>query len=267
MCHALLATLLVFVAFARFPVAVPPLPIRVLLVGDSTLCHPTGYGDALCARFSRDVTCLNLAKGGRSSKSYRAEGSWDEVLEILADRRLYSTSYVLIEFGHNDQPGKGERSTTLPEFEANLAGYLADVRDAGAIPILVTPLTRRLFMDGELTRGLEPWAVAARHAATQGHAPLLDLYRDSIKRVEKMGPEQAVALAEIPPTAEVIAAARTGTTIEVAKPPPREPGAPPRPHVPAFDYTHLGPNGAEIFSAIVRREIREAVPALRNALP
>ena len=53
-------------------------PIRVILVGDSTMATKSGYGDALCARFTQDVTCVNLARGGRSSASFRAEGRWDE---------------------------------------------------------------------------------------------------------------------------------------------------------------------------------------------
>ena len=54
------------------------------------------------------------------------------------------TTYVLIQFGHNDQPGKAERTTDLAtEFPANLARYVDEVRAAGAMPVLVTPLTRR----------------------------------------------------------------------------------------------------------------------------
>ena len=59
--------------------AAPALPDRVILVGDSTMASTTGYGDALCARFTPETSCLNLARGGRSSESFRAEGRWDEV--------------------------------------------------------------------------------------------------------------------------------------------------------------------------------------------
>src|SRR5262245_9985634 len=85
---------------------------RVVLVGDSTVAPLSGYGDALCARFAPDVTCLNLARGGRSSLSYRAEGLWQAVQTLIV-KPPYTRSYVLIQFGHNDQPGKPGRSTTL----------------------------------------------------------------------------------------------------------------------------------------------------------
>ena len=46
-------------------------PIRVILVGDSTMASKSGYGDAFCARFTPDVSCVNLARGGRSTSSFR----------------------------------------------------------------------------------------------------------------------------------------------------------------------------------------------------
>jgi len=59
------------------------LPDRVILVGDSTMASSTGYGDALCARFTPETAYHNLARGGRSSGSFRAEKRWDEVMELL----------------------------------------------------------------------------------------------------------------------------------------------------------------------------------------
>ena len=67
------------------------------------------------------VTCINMAKGGRSSGSYRAEGSWTQVMERLKSSTGFKATYVLIQFGHNDQPGKPGRSTDLAtEFPVNL---------------------------------------------------------------------------------------------------------------------------------------------------
>jgi hypothetical protein len=61
-------------------------PVRFILVGDSTMASTSGYGDAFCARVNRANTCINLAKGGRSSGSFRAEGRWDEVEGCCAAR-------------------------------------------------------------------------------------------------------------------------------------------------------------------------------------
>src|SRR6185437_4974223 len=69
--------------------------VRVLLVGDSTMARTTGYGDALCSRFDAAVICENRARGGRSTKSYRAEGLWDDVMTRLHAPEVRKT-YVLI---------------------------------------------------------------------------------------------------------------------------------------------------------------------------
>src|SRR5215470_8595697 len=58
-------------------------------------------GPGFCALATPEVTCTNEAKNGRSSSSYRAEGSWAKVME-----EVKPGTYVLIQFGHNDQPGK-----------------------------------------------------------------------------------------------------------------------------------------------------------------
>ena len=145
-------------------------PVRLLLVGDSTIARVTGYGDALCARFDDAATCVNLARGGRSSKSYRDEGLWGDVLERLREPG-FATTYVLIQFGHNDQPGKPGRSTTLPEFTANLQRYVREARERGAIPVLVTPLTRRGFRSGRRGRLLLACCAAVAQRQFSGKYP------------------------------------------------------------------------------------------------
>ena len=231
--------------------------VHLILAGDSTVARVTGYGDALCTRFDALTKCEDLARNGRSSKSYRAEGLWDEVL-AHAREAGYRRTFVLVQFGHNDQPGKAERSTTRPEFRANMRRYTDEVRAAGAVPILVTPLTRRTFKDGKLVDGLGPWAEATAAVASESGTVLLDLHSDSMAAIAALGPVEALSLAELPPPEAAVAAAATGTTIEVEKPAASIPGA----HVAMFDYTHLGPKGAELFSGIVATEIARSVPEL-----
>ncbi len=97
-------------------------PIRIILVGDSTVAPNNGWGPGFCADVTPQVTCVNMAKNGRSTSSYRAEGSWDHVMEALKDNSRFHATYVMIQFGHNDQPGKEGRSTDLAtEFPAEPA--------------------------------------------------------------------------------------------------------------------------------------------------
>lgn len=82
-----------------------------------------------------------MARNGRSSRSYRDEGSWKLAL-AEAKSGGYADTWILIQFGHNDQPGKPGRSTDLKvEFPANLRRYVDEALLAGAHPILLTPLT------------------------------------------------------------------------------------------------------------------------------
>lgn len=220
--------------------------LRVILVGDSTMAPRSGYGDALCARFRPEVQCLNLAKGGRSTKSYRAEGLWDQVMAVLRERPAGQTDLVLLQFGHNDQPGKPGRSTDLAtEFPANLAGYVRDVAPTGAQLVLLTPLTRRSFdPEGPLRNDLRPWAETTLRVGAEYGVPVIDLNAVSHAAVQAMGPDEADTLAMLP----------------------RPPGPPASPASsvgaknPGFDYTHLGPKGAEVFSGLVGQQLVQTLP-------
>ena len=49
-------------------------PIKIVLVGDSTVNDEGGWGTGFQASFDQPVECINLARNGRSSKSFRDEG-------------------------------------------------------------------------------------------------------------------------------------------------------------------------------------------------
>jgi lysophospholipase L1-like esterase len=236
--------------------AAPPAPIRVILVGDSTMATKSGYGDALCARFTAEVTCVNLARGGRSSSSFRAEGRWDEVQAMLREGGKFSANYVLVQFGHNDQPGKAPRSTDLvTQFPANMARYAAEAKALGAVPVLVTPLTRRSFKGDYLKDDLAPWAAATRKVAASEHVALLDLNADSAAAVQAMGQDEADTLAMAPPPVKTTELVGDPTKVERA-------GAAKS----AFDRTHVGSKGAELFARMVAGEFMRAVPAVKPYL-
>jgi len=279
-------TLFAAAAQAQAPTAAPPVnpirPSKIILVGDSTTAVIGGWGPSFCAdHVTSFLACVNLARGGRSTSNYRAEGSWDVALAEM-DVPGYVETYVLIQFGHNDQPGKPGRSTDLAvEFPANLRRYVAETRERGAVPILLTPLTRRQFVDGTLQNDLEPWAEAVRAVAAEMDTPLVDLNRLSAQAVQALGPALSASFAQAAPSPVVATALLTGTTIEASTgqaptttvPPPQnvtsqnaavEPMGQART---SFDYTHLGTRGADFFAALVAQELaRVAPPGLRRNL-
>ncbi|PPT24467.1 MULTISPECIES: rhamnogalacturonan acetylesterase [Xanthomonas] len=265
---------------------------KIVLVGDSTTAVQGGWGPSFCAQHVTSfLSCLNLARGGRSTSNYRAEGSWEIALHELRSGG-YRQVYVLIQFGHNDQPGKPGRSTDLTtEFPANLRRYVAEARAAGAIPVLVTPLTRRQFARGQLVDDLGPWAEATRKVAQELQVPLIDLHARSRALVQGMGPVLAMRLAQRPADPEQVLAAQSGTTIgktpaqashasssssssskiaaagSVSASAQDNASAEPMGQAKlAFDYTHLGADGADLFAAIVADELAKHVPALRPLL-
>jgi len=228
-------------------------PIRVILVGDSTMAPRTGYGDALCARLKPEVSCLNLARGGRSSGSFRAEGLWANVQALLRDGK--GPSYVLIQFGHNDQPGKPGRSTDLVhDFPANLARYVDEAKAAGGTPVLLTPLTRRSFKGPWLHNDLAPWSAVTRQVAQQKQVPLLDLNALSHAAVQAMGEEEADSLAMAPKPAAVPVSIDPNQV---------EPAGAAKT---AFDRTHLGDKGARLFARMVADEWLRLQPELAAQL-
>ena len=231
----------------------------------------SGWGGAFCAHHVKSsVACLNAGRGGRSTRSYRQEGSWDIA---LAEAKVpgYRGTWVLIQFAHNDQSSKSERWTDeTTEFPANLRRFVEEVRAAGATPVLVTPLTRREFRDGKLKNTLASWSDQIRGVAKAMDVPLVDLNALSAAQTQEMGAETATKLAQEPPTAEELAAARTGTTL------PARPAPPPPPPIEGdgargqvtrkFDYTHLGNVGAEVTAKLVAQALARAVPSLRSQL-
>ena len=251
--------------------APPLLPYKVILVGDSTMAPHSGWGGAFCAQHVKSsVACLNTGRGGRSTRSYRQEGGWDI---ILAEAGVpgYRETYVLIQFGHNDQSTKPERRTDeTTEYPANLRRFVEEVRAKGAIPVLVTPLTRREFKDGKLKNSLASWSDQVRGVAKALDVPLVDLNALSAAQVQEMGAEMATKLAQEAPTAEELAAARAGTTLTARPAPPSPPpieGDGPRGQVTRkFDYTHVGDIGAEVTARLVTQGLARVAPGLRSQL-
>ncbi len=94
----------------------PGTTIRIDLIGDSTQTNNAGYGRGFCANLTAKVDCVNMAKGGASTKTFREQGLWERSLQTKPD-------YMLIQFGHNDLESKDHlpRQTTMAEYESQSA--------------------------------------------------------------------------------------------------------------------------------------------------
>jgi len=177
--------------------------IKVFLVGDSTVAgysgttlqDKRGWGAFLGDHFdTTQVTIINKARGGRSSRSYIREWLWDDV-----HNQLDSGDYVLIQFGHNDSGAinddhrargsiGGNSDTTLiidniltrqreivKSYGWYIRKYIADTRAKGAIPIVCSHIARDRWTDGKVDRATDSYTKWAREAAEQENALFIDL--------------------------------------------------------------------------------------------
>ncbi len=160
-------------------------PVKIVLVGDSTVNDEGGWGEGFRMSFRAPVQVVNLAKNGRSSKSFRDEGLWEPALAAKPD-------FIFIQFGHNDEPGKGPERETDPAttYRANMIRYIDEARGSGAVPILVTSIVRRNFdADGKIKRDrLGDYVAEVRRIAAEKNAPLIDLYALTRAQSEALGP-------------------------------------------------------------------------------
>lgn len=161
---------------------------RIALIGDSTQTEKQGYGTGFCANLVEAVNCMNHAKGGASTKTYRAEGLWSAALAAKPD-------WMLIQFGHNDVQSAAhlERQTDLAtEYPANLRRFIEEARAAGIRPLLVTPIARRYFQaDGKIVDDLPGHVEAMKKVAAEMNVPLIDLHTISQSYFEQLGESEA----------------------------------------------------------------------------
>lgn len=168
----------------------------LVLVGDSTVAEwaeakpARGWGQALAPFLIEKAKIVNLAVCGASTKTFPATGNWKKALEA-------KPAFVLIQFGHNDShaPGLPESTSAEGEFSENLRRYVAEARAAGSVPILITPMHRRMFdAKGQPTRELEPYAKATRAVAASEQVPVIDLYQSSGDLLTRLGEEGSAGL-------------------------------------------------------------------------
>jgi lysophospholipase L1-like esterase len=233
----------------------PGTTVRIDLIGDSTQTDHAGYGRGFCANLSEKVDCVNMAKGGPSTRSFRSQGLWERSLQTKPD-------YMLIQFGHNDavfgprpgtggpgggaagappaaQGGGGDRAlANAGDYEVNLRQYVTEARAAGIKPVLVTPLTRQYFeADGKIHSDQTEHSVTMRKVAAEMKVPLIELQDESIAYLEKGGEEAGHKY-------EITKKDATGATI--------------------FDKTHLDWAGSYVFGRMVAVGMGNAVPELKK---
>lgn len=206
-------------------------PVKIVLVGDSTVATGGGWGPGFCAVMTPNVTCIDDALNGRSTKSFIDEGAWKKALDEHGD-------YYLIQFGHNDQKPDPKRHTDAEgSFEQYLQQYIDDVRSIGVVPVLVTSLSRRTMKDGRIVEDLNDYAKATREVGARNGITVIDLNAISTAMLNKMTQGEADKFDAVAHPDERAEAAAT------ANPQPK------------LDRTHLNPYGQKVFGRIVADQL------------
>jgi len=208
-------------------------PLRLAIIGDSTVCeYPPerdcrGWGHYIRDYFEDTVHVINLARSGRSTKTFINEGLWSKTLEEKPD-------VLLIQFGHNDSHNsdRPESTNAATDFRGYLRQYIDETRAIGATPILVTPVQRRTYgSDGRLNNTLIIYADAMKAIAAEKKVGVIDLNASSGRLYEQLGPAANDVVANAPD-----------------------------------DRTHFNENGARMMAHLVMQELTQVEPALAMQL-
>jgi lysophospholipase L1-like esterase len=214
--------------------------ITIYLIGDSTVCTQpvsqapvTGWGTPFATFFNNTVTVDNRAKGGRSTRTFISENRWQPVVDVLK-----KGDYVFMQFGHNDEAKEEQykdRYTSPEDYRKNLTRFITEAKQKGAIPVVVTPVSRRKFnKEGTVQETHMEYSKIAMEVAAAQHTPLIDLDTRSRELYQSFGPEGSKVLFN-----------------------DSEPGTNPQFPAGVHDNTHFSEYGARRIAELVLSEMRK----------
>jgi lysophospholipase L1-like esterase len=200
---------------------------QLFVAGDSTASeykpnpkNQQGWGAVLQPLFDESkLRVVNVARGGRSSRTFISEGHWDR---MLSDVR--PGDFVIIQFGHNDSgalnqepegstrplrargtiPGIGYESEAIDnvitgqhETVFSFGGYLrkmiADTRARGATPILFTLTKTNGWKEGRIPCAADSYRLWTWQTAIQEKVAFVDLTRIIADRFQREGADAVTA--------------------------------------------------------------------------
>lgn len=171
----------------------------VYIAGDSTVTDQSadypylpgrsyaGWGQMLSAYLGDRMAVSNHSHSGLTTESFRSEGHYRILLE-----RIREGDICLIQFAHNDQ--KLMHLMAEGGYRENLIRYIEELRQQGAIPVLVTPLARNSWRgdDGTYNDLLEPYGAACMRIAEEYRVPVVPLHQRSMDFIKTCGRDRAM---------------------------------------------------------------------------
>ena len=166
-------------------------PRRIFIAGDSTASdYPPdrapreGWGQQFAPWVAEGWEVRNHAQSGRSARSFVEQGWLDGIA-----RELRAGDVLLVQFGHNDAKVEDPARYNDPAdaYPRWLMRYVALARERGATPVLLTPVTRRVFDHGQLLHTHGPYPQAVRALARREGVTLVDLTEASMAWLRARG--------------------------------------------------------------------------------
>lgn len=195
------------------PAADAPGPKQLLIAGDSTAANngaegPVGWGVVFQEYFDPSkIQVVNLAKGGRSSRTFYSEGLWQ-----MLEEKIHPGDIVLIQFGHNDSgpvndtfrargslAGLGDESQEIDNmltkkhevvhsFGWYMRYFVERTKARGGVPIVVSPTIRNIWTDKTVEHTMGHFRDWSQSVAEQEQVAYVDLSGYSAVAIEKLGP-------------------------------------------------------------------------------
>lgn len=170
----------------------------IYIAGDSTVTDQTasypylpeqsysGWGQMLGYYMEERFAVSNHAHSGLTTESFRSEGHY----RILLDR-IGRGDLCLLQFGHNDQ--KLFHLSAEGGYRKNLERYILEIRQKGAVPILVTPLARNTWRgdSGTYNDLLGEYHAVCRGIGAEQDVPVVGLHEKSMAFITDHGREGA----------------------------------------------------------------------------
>jgi lysophospholipase L1-like esterase len=227
MLQSALAVVMTWLSIGNAGATAKPVP-QLFIASDSTASeykpnpkNQQGWGAVLQSYFDADkLIVVDLARGGRSSRTFVTEGHWDRLIE-----QVHPGDFVIIQFGHNDAgavnaepegstrplrargsiPGIGDESQeidnvltgkheTVYSYGWYLRKMISETRAKQATPILITLTKTNSWNEGRVPCKADSYRLWTWQSSQREKVAFVDLTRIAGDRYQRMGPEAVKGL-------------------------------------------------------------------------
>lgn len=140
---------------------------------------------------NKKVEIINLARNGRSTKSFIAEGRLKYI-----EKNISAGDYLFVMFGHNDEKLEDKNRGTIPyeDFQDNLKQFADVAKKANAYVLFITPVARRKFNQGVAVETHGDYVPAMIQLAEKLNLPVIDMSTLTREFLNYLGEEKSKKL-------------------------------------------------------------------------